>query len=195
MSGKAMISEALIQNALYRELAAKCAHVFPNMSTITLYEADLIAITKSGYAYEYEIKLSLSDFRADLKKREKHASLANEVKKIPYPHSWGKEREVWVRADAPTNPYEALRCQCYPHLRPKEFWYVVHGFSVPEGELPPYAGLMRYTDDKWKRFEIMKPAPTLKAEKVSADRITIATRNIVYRYWTLRLKETLPGCL
>ena len=39
-----------------------------------LHECDIIKVTLSGYATEYEIKVSKSDFRADLKKKHKHDS-------------------------------------------------------------------------------------------------------------------------
>jgi len=38
------------------------------------HECDLVVLTKSGYAYEVEIKVSKSDLRADLKKRWGHSS-------------------------------------------------------------------------------------------------------------------------
>ena len=36
------------------------------------YEADFITITKSDYLIEVEIKISISDFRADFKKKHYH---------------------------------------------------------------------------------------------------------------------------
>lgn len=36
------------------------------------YEADFLYITKSGYLYEIEVKLSIHDFKADLKKTSYH---------------------------------------------------------------------------------------------------------------------------
>lgn len=38
--------------------------VFPNIY-IGSWEADILEITKSGYTYEYEVKISKSDFKAD----------------------------------------------------------------------------------------------------------------------------------
>ena len=40
-----------------------------------MYEADFITITKSGYLTEVEIKISISDFRADFEKQRYHDSL------------------------------------------------------------------------------------------------------------------------
>jgi hypothetical protein len=38
------------------------------------HECDLLVLTKSGFAYEVEIKISRSDLRADLRKRNGHES-------------------------------------------------------------------------------------------------------------------------
>ena len=39
-----------------------------------MYEADFITITKSGYLTEVEVKISISDFRADFEKQRYHDS-------------------------------------------------------------------------------------------------------------------------
>ena len=38
-------------------------------------------------------------------------------------------------------------------------------------------------------FETVKPAPDLKTSVVDASRIQKAGQNMLYRYWSLRLKE------
>ena len=185
------VTEFTIQNALYRRLRFDkgIIHIFPNMASITMYEADLLAVTRSGYAHEYEIKLSLSDFRADKKKREKHCSLSGDTRKIPYPYSFGTERYIHVKKDAPDG-HAGMRFQCFPNHRPKYFWYVTYGFQIPEGELPAYAGLMRFMPDMPHRsadFETIKPAPKLESQKVDEKKIMRATENMLYRYWDLRI--------
>lgn len=46
--------------------------VIPNYTPSGWFESDIFELTKSGYFREYEIKMSLSDFRADaVKAREK----------------------------------------------------------------------------------------------------------------------------
>lgn len=45
--------------------------VVPNV-LLDSYEADFITITKSDYLIEVEIKISISDFRADFKKKHYH---------------------------------------------------------------------------------------------------------------------------
>lgn len=48
--------------------------VVPRTYQIVGYECDLLALTEAGYAHEVEIKVSLSDVKADLKKDHGHLS-------------------------------------------------------------------------------------------------------------------------
>jgi hypothetical protein len=51
--------------------------VLPNISYSWLsWEADMISITRNDYLYEYEIKTTASDFKADFKK-PKHRAFKN----------------------------------------------------------------------------------------------------------------------
>lgn len=45
--------------------------VFPNVF-LKKHEADIFLVTPSGYLYEYEVKITRSDFFADFKKTNKH---------------------------------------------------------------------------------------------------------------------------
>jgi len=47
-------------------------NVFIGFGTISDHECDLLVIKKSGYAVEIEIKMSVSDLKADFKKVHKH---------------------------------------------------------------------------------------------------------------------------
>lgn len=51
--------------------------VYPN-TYIGPWECDVLEITKSGYAYEYEVKVSRADFRAD-KLKQKHGKSKYDV--------------------------------------------------------------------------------------------------------------------
>jgi len=67
-----MLDEARIQFSLYSELLARGHEIIlPNVSWSWLnWEADLISITKARYLNEFEIKISLSDFKKDFDKRK-----------------------------------------------------------------------------------------------------------------------------
>ena len=38
-------------------------------------EMDMLRLTRAGYAYEFEVKITRSDFRADKKKKDKHKAV------------------------------------------------------------------------------------------------------------------------
>jgi hypothetical protein len=65
------------------EMELSVAHYFswrtnlivPNVSWgFGIHECDLLIVTKAGYCYEIEIKVSLSDLKHDLDKKHKHKS-------------------------------------------------------------------------------------------------------------------------
>lgn len=182
-----MISEQIVQEALYKYLRARNVWpIFPNIDCITGYEADILAITKAGYSVEYEIKLTISDFRADKKKLHKHSSLSGNVKEVQNPYSeWEGTEKAYVLPGTPMTDLYSLRERCYPELRPKKFWYVINGFDVQEKEIPDYAGLMRFI--QFGPFEIIKAAPSLDALPVDKKRIEHAKMNMLFRYWNTRL--------
>lgn len=180
-------TETTVQNALYRWLRASNRWpILPNVDCITGYEADMLTVTNAGYVYEYEIKLSLSDYRADLKKVQKHASLSGRFKTVPYPlHRFADAPEtINVISDcSETNPYKIYSARCHPEWRPKQFWYVICGFDVDQ--IPEYAGLMKYAD---RRFETIKKAPNLEAKPANPSSVNHALNNMLFRYWNLRTK-------
>lgn len=67
------VTETTILGVLMRHVLARKNHilVLPNSNTFFgSYEADLISITRSLVAHEYEIKLNLADFRRDALKHK-----------------------------------------------------------------------------------------------------------------------------
>jgi len=61
--------------ALMHYLNVRVNLIVPNLSWgLINYEADIVSLTKSGYATEIEIKISKSDLKADFKKRIQHNS-------------------------------------------------------------------------------------------------------------------------
>jgi hypothetical protein len=51
--------------------------IVPNFYINSPWEMDLCRITKAGIVYEYEIKISRSDFKNDFKKANKHSVIKN----------------------------------------------------------------------------------------------------------------------
>lgn len=91
----------------------------PNMYC-TLGEMDMFLLRRSGYAEEFEIKVSTADLRADFKKRRKHGIFLNQYNKV-----------------------------VQPKYGPNRFSYVISDDVNIEGiELPTYAGLYVVRNDK-----------------------------------------------
>jgi hypothetical protein len=76
MTSKQIIS-GWIENVLRERQQNR---VFPNIF-LGHFEADILEITKAGYSYEYEVKVSRADFKQDVLKRKynilKHDLLKN----------------------------------------------------------------------------------------------------------------------
>ena len=80
-------SEELIQQQLrYNFLSPNSVKYFTENLNVYDWESDVLKITKSGYAYEFEIKISRADFKNDFKhKKKKHTLLESKESssKIP----------------------------------------------------------------------------------------------------------------
>lgn len=81
-------SEELIQQQLrYNFLSPNSVKYFTENLNVYDWESDVLKITKSGYAYEFEIKISRGDFKNDFKhKKKKHLLLENKENKAKMPN-------------------------------------------------------------------------------------------------------------
>jgi len=76
---------------LMRELGFQQNLIVPNitpLSTMTRFEVDMLMVTSSGYAYAYELKVSLSDLKAD--KKKKHIKALQNENSAGIRHSFAK---------------------------------------------------------------------------------------------------------
>jgi len=155
------LDETKIQYALHCELMRRGQYcVIPNVSWSWLYwEADLISITKSFYMYEYEIKISHQDFKADFRKR-KHYSLRRDYSSV----NW---KEIRI---------------------PNYFSYVAPLEAVPIC-IPDYAGLILVDIDKsyahkLNFVEVQKPK-RIHGQKQTEKGIIAMLRTLMFKYWGL----------
>lgn len=70
-------SEKTLQAAvmLWAMSAKQHQLVIPNSNTLFRWEADLITVTRSGLAHEYEMKVTPADYKRDAGKTDKHRTL------------------------------------------------------------------------------------------------------------------------
>lgn len=70
------LGERDMQRALFWRHQSSAMAIAPNYTPCWWYECDLFVVTRSGYSIECECKTSLSDYRADARKGQKHQRLA-----------------------------------------------------------------------------------------------------------------------
>lgn len=172
-----MSSEKTIQNALYWWRTER-GHPFiaPNV-TMPSGEMGLISISKAGFVYEHEIKISRADFKADFKHKE-------------FKHIWMQEAKKW-KGECSANQKWSMNnnrhCANY-------FIYVVPQDLIKVKEVPAYAGLCYWSECRYRthgKIEVIKEPPRLHKEKIIPERMAALARSMMYRYWNYRLKQTV----
>lgn len=97
----------------------------PNYTPAKWWECDVFELTEAGYFREYEIKLTLSDFKADAKKEN-----------VLRTGSWPNMVETRRR-----------KHDCFGHeCGPRQFWYVVPEGLLTVEQVPTWAGLIEVFD-------------------------------------------------
>lgn len=120
------------------------------------WESDFFVQNSSGYTYEIEVKISRSDFFADMKKIKKHSILERGFYEV----------EHRGRVDSHVH-----KC------RPNKFFYAVPSGLIQAKEVPPYAGLIYVNGFS---FTKIKEAPFIHKDKMNfEDKLC----NKFYYYW------------
>ena len=167
MSRKSSIKKIKRSNVASKNIEASLSmHLYEKQhSPITthftgygLSECDVISVSKSNYIYEYEVKISRSDFKADFKK-EKHKLMT-------------EGKSVTERLIKENN--EMIKDVWY--LTPNYFYFVVPKDLISIQEVPEYAGLIYVSEDLV--FEIIKKAPLIHKEKSTPNFIRQLSHNL-----------------
>ena len=158
------------------------------------WESDFFCVSRSGYAYELEVKVSRSDFFADFKKQEKHRILQAEKPFVQrgykqynsYLESNSRTYKKWFTGKDFGETRKHLRTNIkiiFPNLcRPHKFVYVVPKGLIEKDEVPEYAGLM-YSGNT---LRYIKQPPFLHKDKIEK-----LNETLLYKfYWAYRkIKE------
>lgn len=169
-------SEEYIQrklNSFFAESTKK--YVVENLFVFE-WESDKLIITRSGYAYEFEVKISKSDFKADFKKEDKHTILEGKKEFLP---SYDKVLGIWKGLQA--DNYRTSRFK-----KPNYFYYAVPEGLIDVNDVPEYAGLIYVLPDGekkskdgkwcWDGFYVVKSAPKLHSTKYSNDDLNLTDK-------------------
>ena len=167
------INESYIQKRLLSGWKSTHQYVMENLYVFG-WESDFLLKTKSGYWYEAEIKISLSDFKADFKKKEKHQILENGFK-------------IWKSWKY--NPLTKEKIEYNKEVktkRPNYFTYAVPWYLEEQVKplLPKYAGLLVLDENGYVLRESVKP-PKLHSEKYSDESLNL-TEKFYYNWRTCR---------
>jgi hypothetical protein len=115
-----------------------------------LAECDVLSISKSDYIYEYEIKISRSDYKRDFIK-PKHSNIINEK----YTKTIKKELN---------------------YLSANYFTYVVPTGLISIEEVPVYAGLIYFNEDL--TFDVIKKPVLIHKTKATEKFIRKVAHNL-----------------
>ena len=162
------MTEFEIQNIIYyKYLQHNSFLVLPN-SFVFGWEADIVVITRTLFIHEFEIKISRSDFLADLKK-DKHEDIKRYIDKRSEDElGFHLELEYTRKIRKPAN----------------YFWYVCPEGVIKKEEIPAYAGLYYL---KWNTLYVQVKAPRIHKEKIDPRDALQLCGSINGRYWDKRL--------
>ena len=161
------------------------------------WESDKLIWTKSGYIYEFEIKISRSDFKNDFKhKKEKHIVLASTIdrdkaKEIQMSLFEQKEQENrhWSR-EMLERRYGDIDAMVKGKRMPNYFYYAVPTGMLEPDEVPPYAGLI-YIDSEYRyvkqSYRIVKEAPQLHKTKYTDAELNLGEK--FYYNWQTAMRN------
>ena len=150
-------SEGFIQEALEKYFAENSVRYFMDNLYVFRWESDKLIETKTGYIYEFEIKISKADFKNDFKhKVDKHMILAGSKacgqEYLPSFLEWYEKlverakTSTYARANLSHYERDKERNRIDNQRKPNKFYYAVpEGLIEPE-DVPEYAGLIWVTN-------------------------------------------------
>lgn len=161
---KIEVNAKIIIDALYRHYGGNSKYRLNNAYIFKReWESDFFVQKQNGYCYEFEIKISRSDFFADRKKVDKHMILEH-GKYIQQQSLWNKgytcNEDKWIKTE---KEFEYK-------IRPNKFFYVVPTGMITVGELPSYAGLMTF--NRGSIYNV-KEAPFIHKEKLDLSKVLV----------------------
>jgi len=177
-------TEGFIQEALEGFFAENSVKYFMDNLYVFGWESDKLIETKTGYIYEFEIKVSRSDFKNDFKnKSEKHMILAGskacgQLYLPSFVEDWEKAKERTAK-----DGYNRRLIYYEEHKdkfliderrKPNVFYYAVPENLIPVEDIPEYAGLI-YVLEKGS-LQIVKKAPYIHKDKYNDAQLKLGEK-------------------
>ena len=134
------------------------------------WESDKLIETRSGLFYEFEIKISRSDFKNDFKKKDKHIILEGGKTHLPIFETLNPIYQKMYEKNYVVSNFK----------KPNYFYYAVPDGLITVDEVPEYAGLIYIIPDDGEYhftwFRIAKQAPKLHNVKYSDDDLKLGEK-------------------
>ena len=183
------LTEAKIQRVLNKFMASPKYKV--DGLFVFRWESDKLLWTKAGYIYEFEIKISRADYKNDFKhKADKHLLLSSKMPKESGPvqedlfdHLLKHEQKRY-----PGITKEQLHTYPENTKLPNFFYYAVPDGMLQPDEVPPYAGLIYITTEKYPKYhrddpdkychdiKIVRKAPQLHKTKYADAELNLGEK-------------------
>ncbi len=134
----------------------------PNHHAHKWWECDVFELTRAGYFVEYEIKVSLSDFRAD-------------ARKLRESYKWNPLLQTTERAYSKTKHQQLAERQTNG---PSRFYFVTPPGLVPVELIPEWAGLIEVDGNE----RMVRRAVQLHSVKASDELVRKANQSCYFRF-------------
>lgn len=168
MSQQSITAAEISRHLICHLRASGSAIVLPNIFIgCSSWESDVVRVTKSGCWSEYEIKVSVSDYKADFQKRRgriiKHQAYSSRDQITG--------RRYWATRTFP---------------KPKQFYFVFPESLIDHAHVPPHCGIIEMTPYAHGiRADVTRRAPVLKNHtKLSYDDMYSLALKASYRVRT-----------
>lgn len=173
-----------IQRALFGRIGSQSQLMIPNYTPNHWFESDMIRVTNSGYMEEYEIKISVADFKIDCRKgpseRDKQFFL-----------SFSPESSTYKNFD-PRTKHERLASG--DARGPCRFFFAMPEDMAAKVEIPEWAGLVTFRENQYgicmnrmdEETNTYKKPKQLHKGKVCEKMMDHARGVFYFRYWNLR---------
>lgn len=158
-------------------------HRFENIF-VHRWEADLFSVTKTGYCYEIEVKVSKSDFLADFKKPKHH--LFSTIK-----NGYGILKDPGILGYSINTKHPHCNLTAIPVNSmnvPNVFYFAMPWPVIKQirtTDIPDYAGLLHCHENG---YEVLKKAPYIHKDKV--DPAKLLFDKYYWKYEQLRIQNS-----
>lgn len=187
-------TESQVQARIMFDKRGSSLSILPNYTPNNWWENDVFQITKAGYWVEYEIKRSVSDYRADFNKIESFAG---------YDAGTGYENSKHKMLESGVDEYNFDPHANHPHFEgkytrtirtPNRFYFCLPIELLEKIQVPEYSGLISYQENHGRTtYRIEKTAPLRHKTKHGDKILRPAQITGMNRYTWHFMKQHIEG--